>query len=143
MLSDVKQIRFRSYRLPPWIRQWQTVALKRYLTTLLTSLCELLIHILFSDCQCKVYMVCFIFPIRETTSLFGLTSITIASREPVCTISLRFRFRYFSQIQIWILAIIKSQCPILVDTGNLIMASVQPGNAVNIQTICYCFHSGI
>ena len=46
----------------------------------------------------------------------------------VCTISLRFR--YFSQIQIW-------------TPGNLIIAGIQPGNAVNIQTICYCFYPGI
>ena len=41
----------------------------------------------------------------------------------VCTISLRFRFRYFSQIQIW--------TPMLMDTGNLIIAGVQPSNAVS------------
>ena len=29
------------------------------------------------------------------------------------------------------------------DTSDLIIAGVQPGKAVNIQTICYCFHSGI
>ena len=31
----------------------------------------------------------------------------------------------------------------LMDTGNLIIASAQPGNAVNIQIICYRFHPGI
>ena len=31
----------------------------------------------------------------------------------------------------------------LMDTGDLIIASVQPSNAVNIQTNCYCFHPGI
>ena len=31
----------------------------------------------------------------------------------------------------------------LMDTGDLIITSVQPSNAVNIQTICYCFHPGI
>ena len=31
----------------------------------------------------------------------------------------------------------------LIDTSDLIIASVQPSNAVNIQTICYCFHPGI
>ena len=31
------------------------------------------------------------------------------------------------------------------DTGDLLIADVQPGNAVwivYIQTICYCFHPG-
>ena len=38
----------------------------------------------------------------------------------VCTISLRFRFRHFCQIQIW--------TP-LMDTSNLIITGIQPGNA--------------
>ena len=29
------------------------------------------------------------------------------------------------------------------DTSDLTIAGVQPGNAVKIQTICYCFHPGI
>ena len=29
------------------------------------------------------------------------------------------------------------------DTGDLITTGIQFGNAVNIQTICYCFHPGL
>ena len=31
----------------------------------------------------------------------------------------------------------------LMDTGDLVITSVQPSKAVNIQTICYCFNPGI
>ena len=31
----------------------------------------------------------------------------------------------------------------LMDIGDLIITGVQPSNAVNIHTICYCFHPGI
>ena len=50
-------------------------------------------------------------------------------------ISLRFRFGHWRFNY--------RQCPMLMDTSDLIIASVQPGNAANIQTICYCFHPGI
>ena len=58
-------------------------------------------------------------------------------------LSLRFRLRYLSQIQIWTPAIVKSWLSYANGHQWFKYAGVQPGNAVKIQTICYCFHPGI